>query len=464
VRAAAATCGPLYGTLLYDRGGQTRVAQDGFEAVRESAEEAGAHSIGARILKETLSEAQRELGDGTARLALFIGAAMEAGQRQIAAGASPSAFADALLALGPAFAAQLQARRSSAPEPQLFARAEGMDEALATTFADAIAHAGWNGAIDIRAGHRDESGLETGQGFLVELEPVSPSLPPAIGARFELARPYILVANDMLSALGRLAPLLDQFATRGKSLAIIARGANGPALDTLVVNGRLPGATLTALQPAAAGMGAVAALEDLAIATGATLIDPVLGIGLDHIRPAMLGRAERLVLSRGLACFEGLGGDPSLIGQRQSEIRSAFERQRYLSLDREQLSRREARLSGRWARITLAPQPGAGREDNDARVAALSKVLAQMRAAETGGVLLAPSAVIATMARSFAETDAGSTDAARAARSTFCAGLQALAEGCGAAPWEAMPTLSGIVQKGISATATMLRITAIIAS
>ncbi|MCB8881298.1 hypothetical protein ACELLULO517_13705 [Acidisoma cellulosilytica] len=462
VRAAAATCAPLHGTLLYDRGGQARVAQDGFEAVRESAEDTGALSIGGRILKETLAEAQRDLGDGTARLALFIGAAMEAGLRQIAAGASPTAFADALLAQRPGFDTALLRQSSPAPAPHAFALAQGLDEALAAIFAEAIAHAGPDGAIDMRAGHRDESGLEVGQGFLVNLEPVSQALPPATGARLELAQPYILVANDRLSALGRLAPLLDQFATRGKSLAIITRGAEGPALDTLVVNGRLPGATLTALQPPAAGLGAVAVLEDLAVATGAMLIDPALGVSLDHVRPAMLGRAERLVLSRGVACFEGPAGDASRIAQRQRDIHAAFERQRYLSLDREQLARREARLSGRWARITQAPVPGEGREETEARVAALRKLLAQMRAAETGGVLRAPRDGILTLAGSLAAVDAGGTNEDRAARTTFSAGLLALAAGCGTAPWEAMPVLSGIVRKGVSATATMLRIAAII--
>lgn len=463
VRAAAATCAPLHGALLYERGGNPRVARDGFEAVRESADEDGVHSIGGRILKETLAEAQRELGDGTARLALFIGGAMRAGLRQIAAGASPGAFADALLNARPALEMSLQAQRSPSPAPSLLARAEGFDETLAAICSDAIAHSGVNGAIDVRAGHRDEPVLDVGHGFLADLEPISPALPPAIGARLELARPYVLVVNDVLSDLGRLLPLLDQFAARGKSLAVMARGASGPALETLVVNGRLPGATLTAQKPIAAGVGAIAALEDLAVATGATLIDPALGISLDHIRPAMLGRVERIVLGSGLASFEEPAGDPSLIAQRQREIRSTFERSRHLSLDREQLARREARLSGRWARITLAARRGEGTADTEKRVAALRKLLALIRAAETSGVLSAPASVLTTLARSFAAAEAGDTALeARSASAALSAGLLALAEGCGASEWDAMPTIQGIVQKGISSTATMLRISAIV--
>lgn len=462
VQAAAATCAPLHGTLLYERGGQPRVAQDGFEAVRETAEEAGTYSIGARILKETLNEAERDLGDGTARLALFVGAAMIAGQKQVAAGVSPSAFADALLGLRAEAEASMLALRADAPPPDELAGCLGLEQALAQTLAQAITHAGMGGAIDLRAGHRDDGGLETGQGFLIDLEPVSPSLPPMAGGRLELTRPHILVVNDVLSALGRLAPLLDQFTTRGKSLVIIARGASGAALDTLVVNGRLQGATMTALQPSAVSTGAVAALEDLAIATGATLIDPALGLGLDHVRPSMLGRAEKLVLSRGLACFEGAAGDPPAAAQRQAEIHAAFERQRYLSLDREQLARRERRLSGRWARLTVASLPGEKQEDTEVRVAALRKVLSQIRAAEAGGVVAMPRDTLMALAAGLADTST-SNDELRAARATLSAGLKALAEGCGDAQWEAMLLLQGIVQKAVSATATMLRIAAIVA-
>ena len=163
--------------------------------------------------------------------------------------------------------------------------------------------------MDVQVGTRGKIAVGAGTGFLLDAEPVSSWLPPATPAdRLELARPHVLVVNDIISKLGRIETLLDQFATRGKSLAIIARGASGAAKEMLVVNGRLPGATLTALQPTAAGVGALAALEDVAVATGALVIGEATGTSLDTIRPPMLGRAQRLVFSRQIAIFDRPAG------------------------------------------------------------------------------------------------------------------------------------------------------------
>ena len=344
---------------------------------REAADEAGPNSIGARILKEVLAEAQRELGDGTARLACVIGGTFDKGIEFVQCGIPSGALADAMLALRDRLETMLPTDLQDARSARAIAIAAGADHEIASAIAEALLHVGEDGAVDVQAGTRGKVAVETGTGFLLDAEPVSSWLQPAtLADRLELARPHVLVVNDIISKLGRIETLLDQFATRGKSLVIIARGASGAAKELLVVNGRLPGATLTALQPTAAGVGGVAALEDVAVATGALVIGDATGTSLDTIRPSMLGRAERLMFSRRTAIFDRPAGARDAVSAYRAQLRQAHERQRYLALDRERLARREARLSGRWAELRVA---GLTERDTERRMA-VSPVRADCRA------------------------------------------------------------------------------------
>lgn len=469
VRAVRASLGPDGGAILYERAGRPAVALDGFEIAREAADEAGPDSVGGRILTEALAEAQRELGDGTVRLACIVGGAFEKGIQLVQAGTAPGALADAMLALQDHLERMLRAHLCKTPCAFEVAIAAGVDATIATSIAEALEHAGEDGVVDVRAGAHDEPTVVTGTGFLLDAEPVSSWLPPAAPAdRVELAQPYVLVMNDVVSELGRLETLLDQFATRGKSLAIIARGATGPARDVLVVNGRLPGATLTALQPTAAGAEAVAAIEDVAAATGALVIGETTGTSLTTIRPSMLGRAERLVVNRRTAVFDRPAGERDFISAYRARLRQAHERQRYLSLDRERLARREARLSGKWAELRIA---GHNEREAEQRLAAARSALAIMRAAARGGVIPGAGSTFAALATELSvEARNESAPVRRAAMACVAAGCRAVATAAAGsliqaadAPYDPLLIAAGILRRAVSTAATMLRVEAIIA-
>ena len=468
VRAATAALGPDGRTILYDRAGQPTIALSGFEVAREAADEAGLNSIGARILKEVLAEAQRELGDGTARLACVIGGAFDKGIELVQAGIAPSALANGMLALQDRLESMLPTDTQDTQSVLEIAIAAGIDPEIASAIAEALLHVGEDGAVDVQVGTRGKIAVETGTGFLLDAEPVSSWLPPATPAdRLELARPHVLVVNDIISKLGRIETLLDQFATRGKSLAIIARGASGAAKEMLVVNGRLPGATLTALQPTAAGVGALAALEDVAVATGALVIGEATGTSLDTIRPPMLGRAERLVFSRRIAIFDRPAGARDAVSAYRAQLRQAHERQRYLTLDRERLARREARLSGRWAEVRVA---GFTERDTERRMVAARSALIVVQAAAKGGVVSGAGGAFAALAVALStEARNENVPAARAALMCVAAGCRAVAMASAGAPFLAnRPPLDpasitvGILRRAISTAATMLRIEAVV--
>ena len=474
VRAITSTLGPQSCVVLYDRGGRPAVAQDGFEVAREAADASGTASIGPRILKEVLAEARRELGDGTARLACILGATFAEGTRLVAAGADPGALADEMLALQDRLETILRAGSCDAAPPLAVALAAGADEETATAVAAALGHAGADGSIEVRPGIRPGIVVETGEGFLLDVEPVSAWLGPGAGERLELANVHVLVVDDMVSELGRLAPVLEGFVTRGKSLAIVARGIGGAALDTLVVNHRENRLHVAALRPAEVAGQAATALEDLAVATGATLVAERLGTSLGSLRPAMLGRAARIVIAGGRALFAEPAGDPEAVALQRRLLDAEGERQRYLSLNRERLERRAGRLSGRWADLRVT---GLIEAETERRVTATRSALSAVRAAASGGVVAGAGAALCELAAALRlEAAVLPMAAPRGARLCIAAGCAAVAgriahsgDGgpeCIAAVTPMVPdplaTTAGLLCRAISAAGTMLRIETII--
>jgi chaperonin GroEL (HSP60 family) len=139
-----------------------------------------------------------------------------------------------------------------------------------------------------------------------------------------------------------------------------------------------------ALRPDAVGQSAADILEDLAIATGATLVADRFGTSLASLRPGMLGRCGRFSIASGRAVFSEPSADPSAIAQRRALLLAEAERQKYLALDRERLQIRAGRLRGAWARLHLGAETD---RETRTRVEVARRALASARSAMGGGVL-----------------------------------------------------------------------------
>jgi len=138
------------------------------------------------------------------------------------------------------------------------------------------------------------------------------------------------------------------------------------------------------LKPAAVAQQAADNLEDLAIATGATLVADRFGTSIKALRPNMLGRAARFSFSHGRALLEAPAGAGAAIEARRRLLMAEADRQKYLSLDKERLERRATRLSGRWARLHLG---AATDRETDTLLAEARRALASARMALTGGAV-----------------------------------------------------------------------------
>ena len=423
VRAINASLGPDGRALLYEATpGGVGLARDGLTIAIEMAENEGARSIGPRILKETLFASQRDLGDGAARLACIFGAILEQGARFVAAGYPPQQLADEILRAGRASEERLAEERCATPDLKAMANVVATDATLAEVVAAGIAHAGVHGIVDVKERPGDGADLEVGNGFSIDAVLPSEHLgADAPATVLELDDVFVLVANEVVSDFGRLGPILEGFASRKKSLAIVARDVTGAALEALVRNRRELGLHIVALRPTDVSARAGEVLEDLAFATAASLIGAEVGRDLGSARPAMLGRARRLRFARGRALFIDPSGDRTAIEQRRALLAAEAERVRYLSYDREHALRRSARLAGAWSEIRVG-----GRTTFDASVRLIETraAVATLQAALRSGVVAGGGGALVREAARLQAEASGPATTERAARRCVAVGLR----------------------------------------
>jgi chaperonin GroEL (HSP60 family) len=477
LRAVAASLGPHGRACLVESGsGPVEQALTGAAIARAIADEAGPRSVAQRILKETLFDAERDLGDGTARLAIIFGEILTRGFRFIAAAVPASQLADALLALMPDIDEELARERvAEAPLARVAATA-GASPALAEALAEAIHRVGPEGALDITAGSRPGIATRLGSGFIVDAALVSEAfLEGAPAAGLVLDPVHVLVADEIIEDFGPLVPVLEGFATRGKALVVVAREVTGAALAALLRNRRENGLRVVALKPRDVAQQAADVLEDLALATGATLVAERFGMSVAGLRPAMLGRAGSFRFHRARAVFTEPAGDAAAVAARARLLAAEADRQKYLALDRERLLRRSARLVGRWGEVDVA---AANERDSAMLLTAARAALAAAQSAAAGGALPGGGVGLQRAARRLAEQNDDAPLAARgAALNCILSGLCAVevqlkrngrsAFGQIAQDETLLDPLSltqAIVARAISSAATLLRADAIICS
>ena len=497
-RTIAPSLGPAgRGVLFHRPPAAPALLQDGYQIARELADEAGAASIGARILKETLFDLDRDLGDGTATAAILLAAIVEGGFRLVRAGFDPGSIADGLLGMAVRLSDAASGCTVSLPADQAAlaaARTAAGDDPLAAAMADLFLRLGPDGAIEIEEGHR--TGLETDvrPGMTVDASLVSRELSDESERLFvRLERPFLLVADEEIADFGPLLPVLEQFASRGKALLIVARDVTGGALQALVRNKREAGLRVAALKIGDVVDRGYEALEDLAIASGAALVTDRLGTSVARLRPAMLGQADEAVIHADHAALRGPAGHDDAIERRRAELRLRIAREKHLSYDREQLQRRLARLSGGVARVRVG---GLTAPERQARLIAARKAVAALRAAR-GGVVAGGGVIplrLAALAAAEAKDGSAAGAAARLlAQSLRLIPLTLIGNSSGdAAPWLArleaarsagrgidlrtmaivdlaaagivdpLPIVEGTIRRAVSAAATLLRVEALV--
>jgi len=382
-RAVRLTYGPRGRNVLLERPFDAPVAAGNAERIcRGFAFDDPLKDLGARLLQEVLLRTKRATGDGGTVATILFDAMLQGGVRRLAGGADPRALARGLETAAAAALRHLEMRSRPVRPTQLrgLARSIAGEATLAPLITQALEAAPSAAAVIVEPSRRLTSEVVVEAGFRLPRGLASPAMASdTLQLRTRLARPFILIAAYPLSAATDVVPVLHHVCSRGGSLLIVAEGIEGPALATLVANKVQRKVEAAAVCAPGHGGERRQIMEDLAAATGGTVVKRDAASDLS----SSLGRAEAAVVSKASTVIEGPCGDAARIRGRLFQIEAAM--QRFTSeAERESLERRGANLLGRTAviRIGGASDPAIGEMLHKAENATQA-----IKAALRGGVL-----------------------------------------------------------------------------
>jgi chaperonin GroEL len=388
-RAVKVTLGPKGRNVILQKSfGSPTVTKDGVTVAKEIDLEDVYENMGARMVREVASKTSDVAGDGTTTATVLAEAVFNEGLKAVVAGVNPiqmkagieKAVADITARLKE-MAIPVKGKKEMA---QVASIAANNDTEIGDLLAEAMDKVGKDGVITVDEGKSLKTEIEFVEGMQFDrgyLSPYFVTNPTQMQCVLEDC--YILVFEKKISSVKDIVPLLEAVVNAGKPLLIVSEEVDGEALATLVIN-RLRGTfQVCAVKAPGYGDRRKAMLEDIAILTGATPVFENLGMKLETLGLAELGRAKKVIVDKdNTTIIEGAGksGD---IKSRIEQIRREIENSTS-DYDREKLEERLAKLSGGVAKINVGAATESEMKEKKARV---EDALHATRAAVEEGIL-----------------------------------------------------------------------------
>jgi chaperonin GroEL len=387
--AVKVTLGPRGRNVVIDKKfGAPTITKDGVTVAREIELEDPFENMGAQLAKQVATKTNDVAGDGTTTATVLAQALVRGGLRIVASGANPMAVKRGIDKALVAAVADLRSQaRPVLTKDQIahVAAISANDHAIGELIADVMEKVGKDGVITVEESRGIKFETEFVDGLQLDRGYVSPYFVTNTD-RMEaiIENPYILITDKKISSIQEILPALEKILQVSKDIVIICDDVDGEALATLVVN-KLRG-TINILAVKAPGFGdrRTAMLEDIAMLTGGTLITEDIGLKLDSVTVADLGRARRVVSSKDdTTIIEGHGTDEAIqarIKQIKAQIEDATS-----DFDREKMQERLAKLAGGVAVIKVGAATEVELKEKKARV---EDALSATRAAVDEGIVV----------------------------------------------------------------------------
>ena len=335
--------------VLEKKWGAPTITNDGVTIAKEIELDDPYENMGAQLAKEVATKTNDVAGDGTTTATVLAQAMVKEGLRNVAAGANPmdlkrgieQAVEAVVRALGE-LATPIEAKKVAA----VAAISANNDAVIGKTIAEAFAKVGKDGVITVEEGQTFGLELEFTEGMQFDKGYIAPYFVTDADRQEAVQEdPYVLIANQKISSVNDLLPVLERVMQAGRGLLVIAEDVEGEALATLVVN-KIRG-TFQSVAVKAPGFGErrKAMLQDIAILTGGTVISEEVGLKLENVTVDMLGRARKVVISKDNTTIIDGGGSESDVKGRIKQIEREIENTDS-DWDREKLQERLAKLSG----------------------------------------------------------------------------------------------------------------------
>ncbi len=356
--AVKVTLGPKGRNVVIDKSfGAPRITKDGVTVAKEIELEDKFENMGAQMVREVAQKTNDNAGDGTTTATVLAAAIVREGAKSVAAGMNPM---DLKRGIDIAVAAVIQdiEKRSkkvgsSAEVAQVGTISSNGDKQIGKMIADAMQKVGNEGVITVEEAKSLDTDVEIVEGMQFDRGYISPYfITNAEKMVAELEDVYVLLHEKKLSGLQAMLPVLEAVVQSGKPLVIIAEDVEGEAIATLVVNKLRGGLKVAAVKAPGFGDRRKAMLEDIAILTGGQLISEDLGIKLENVTTAMLGRAKKVVIEKEKTTIIDGAGKKKEIEARVGQIKAQIE-ETTSDYDKEKLQERLAKLAGGVAVIRV---------------------------------------------------------------------------------------------------------------
>ncbi|MGY1947418.1 chaperonin GroEL [Nocardia asiatica] len=355
--AVKVTLGPRgrHVVLAKSFGGPT-VTNDGVTIARDIELEDPFENLGAQLVKSVATKTNDVAGDGTTTATVLAQALVRAGLKNVAAGANPIAVGSGIAKAADAVSDALLALATPVSGEQAIAQVatvSSRDEEIGAMVGKALTTVGKDGVVTVEEASTLQTELVVTEGVQFDKGYLSPYFvtdPDSQQAVLEDA--FVLLHREKISSLPDFLPLLEKVAESGKPVLIIAEDVEGEALSTLVVNAIRKTIKAVAVKAPFFGDRRKAFLDDLAVVTGGTVINPDLGISLREAGLDVLGKTRRVVVTKDDTTIIDGAGSAADVEARVAQLRREIEATDS-DWDREKLEERLAKLAGGVAVIKV---------------------------------------------------------------------------------------------------------------
>ena len=382
------TLGPKGRNVVLDKSfGAPLITNDGVTIAKDIELEDAFENMGAQIVKEVATKTNDVAGDGTTTATVLAQAMINAGMKNLAAGANPIILRKGMKKATNAAVEAIEKMSEQVGGKEQIAKVASIsaaDEEVGQLVADAMEKVSQDGVITIEESKTMKTELDLVEGMQLDRGYISAYMATDMEKMVaELDDPYILITDKKIANIQEILPLLEQIVQSGSKLLIIAEDIEGEALTTLIVN-KLRG-TFSVVGVKAPGYGdrRKAMLEDIAILTGGTVVSEEVGIELKDATIDMLGRAKSVKVEKENTVIVDGAGDKDAIKARVGQIKSQIE-ETTSEFDKEKLQERLAKLSGGVAVIRVGAATETEMKEAKLR---LEDALAATRAAVEEGII-----------------------------------------------------------------------------
>ena len=382
------TLGPKGRNVVLDKSyGAPLITNDGVTIAKEIELADAFENMGAQLVKEVATKTNDVAGDGTTTATVLAQAMVNAGMKNLAAGANPIILRKGMKKATDCAVEAIAKMSSKVNGKEHIARVAAVssgDEEVGQLVADAMEKVSGDGVITIEESKTMLTELDLVEGMQFDRGYISAYMATDMDKmEAVLDSPYILITDKKISNIQEILPILEQIVQSGAKLLIIAEDVEGEALTTLIVNKLRGTFNVVAVKAPGYGDRRKAMLEDIAILTGGQVISSELGLELKDATMEQLGRAKSVKVQKENTVIVDGEGDKEAIQARIGQIKKQIE-ETTSDFDREKLQERLAKLAGGVAVIRVGAATETEMKEAKLR---LEDALAATRAAVEEGII-----------------------------------------------------------------------------